>query len=383
MSDGSRPSLRSRIVQAMHFIDNQTGSIVPPLHTSTTFARDENYNTIGSFTYGRYGNPTVNLLEDILCELDGGAGALCFSSGLAAFSVLFEAVPAGARIVLPRVMYHGGLDWLLALSKKRAINLEFYQPGDMQSLQRAATGGNTYLVWVETPANPSWQITDIAAAAKIAHEAGAILGVDSTCAPPVTTTALALGADIVFHSASKYLNGHSDVTAGVLVCAHDNKLWQEIRATRKSLGSILGNFEAWLVLRGLRTLFIRFETASANAMKIARHFENHTRIEQVLYPGLETHPGHDVAKRQMKNGFGGMMSLLIKGDETRARQITASLKLFIPATSLGGVESLAEHRKSVEGPNSVVAGNLIRLSVGIEDADELIADLEQALASEN
>ena len=378
MSDRG-PSLRSRLAQAFHYIDKETGGVVPPLHTSVTFARDDDYNTIGDFIYGRYGNPTVNLLEDILCGLDGGAGAMCFSSGLAAFSALFETVPSGGRMVIPRVMYHGGLDWLLAVSKRRNIEIEFYQPGDLNSLQKAVSGGKTDIVWVETPANPSWQITNIAGAARIAHGAGAVLGVDSTCAPPVTTRALDLGADIVFHSATKYLNGHSDVTAGVLVTKRDDERWREIGFMRKSFGSILGNFEAWLVIRGLRTLFIRFETASSNALKIARHFENHDKIEKVLYPGLASHPGHDVAKVQMTGGFGGMMSLLVRGDEARARKVTASLKLFIPATSLGGVESLAEHRKTVEGKNATVAENLIRLSIGIEDAADLIADLEQAL----
>ncbi len=377
----SKLEMRSRIAQAMHFIDEKTGGVVPPLYTSTTFARDDNYEPRAGYTYARYNNPTVSQLEGILAELDGGADALCFASGLGAFSTLFETVRTGAHIAIPRIMYHGGLDWLLNISKKRNIGLSFYKPGDLDSLQAAIQPGKTQIVWVETPSNPTWDITDIAGAADIAHKAGAILGVDSTCAPPTTTRALSYGADVVFHSATKYLNGHSDLTAGVLVGAQRDDLWQEIWANRKSLGSIIGNFEAWLLIRGLRTLFIRFDAASRNAMQIAEHFEGHDRLEKVLYPGLASHPGHELAARQMTGGFGGMMSLMVKADEAGARQITSNLKLFLPATSLGGAESLAEHRKTVEGPNSAVPDNLIRLSVGIEDAGDLIADIEQALAS--
>ena len=207
-----------------------------------------------------------------------------------------------------------------------------------------------------------------------------MLVVDATCAPPVTTRCLDFGADIVFHSATKYLNGHSDVTAGVLSVREISPRWQEIRQISISLGALLGPFESWLLIRGLRTLFIRFEAASANALKIARHFENHPKLQAVLYPGLASHAGHAIAKRQMLNGFGGMMSVLVKGGAVEARRVTGALKTFVVATSLGGVESLAEHRRTVEGPHSIVPENLIRLSIGIEAADDLIADLEQALA---
>ena len=200
-------------------------------------------------------------------------------------------------------------------------------------------------------------------------------------APPVTTQPLGLGADIVFHSATKYLNGHSDVTGGVLATKDDTPLWQEIKLVRGLLGAIMPAFEAWLLLRGLRTLSVRFDKACANAMKIAQHFEHHRRIAGVLYPGLESHPGHAIAKRQMTNGFGGMLSLLVDGSADDARQVAARTRLFLPATSLGGVESLIEHRATVEGPLSEVPGNLLRLSVGIENADELIDDLEQALGT--
>jgi cystathionine gamma-synthase len=203
--------------------------------------------------------------------------------------------------------------------------------------------------------------------------------VDSTVAPPVTTRALDYGADIVFHSASKYLNGHSDVVAGILVTRECDARWEEIKLVRKLMGGVLGPFEAWLLLRGMRTLFLRFERASHNALTIARHLENHPRLDKVLYPGLESHPGHEIAKRQMVNGFGGMMSLLVKGGAEQAKQVASSTRLFVPATSLGGVESLIEHRASVEGPHSEVPKNLLRLSIGIENADDLIADIEASL----
>jgi cystathionine gamma-synthase len=195
----------------------------------------------------------------------------------------------------------------------------------------------------------------------------------------VTTQALGLGVDIVFHSATKYLNGHSDLTAGVLVTKAEDEAWRELRWLRSRMGGVLGAFEAWLLIRGMRTLFVRFDKASANALTIARHLEGHPRIERVLYPGLESHPQHDVARRQMTRGFGGMLSILVHGGAVEAKRIASSTRLFLPATSLGGVESLIEHRKAVEGPNSVVPDNLIRISVGIEDPGDLVADLDQAL----
>ncbi|HFC05007.1 MAG TPA: aminotransferase class V-fold PLP-dependent enzyme, partial [Rhizobiales bacterium] len=323
--------------------------------------------------------PTSELLEKIICELEGGAAALTFGAGLSAFATLFETINTGEHIVAPKLMYHGGLTWLRRIAKKRKIELTLFDPGRPETLKQAIQPGRTKIVWIETPTNPTWEVTDIAAAANIAHEAGAILGVDCTCSSPVTTQALSLGADIVFHSATKYLNGHSDVTAGVLITREVNDLWDDIIEARTYSGSIIAPFEAWLLVRGIRTLFIRFETATRNAMIFARHFEGHPKLEAVLYPGLESHPQHDIAKAQMTNGFGGMLSVLIAGDFDTTSKVTKSLNLFLPATSLGGVESLAEHRKIAEGPDSTVAENLIRFSMGIEDINDLIADLEQAL----
>ncbi|TNF91153.1 MAG: PLP-dependent transferase, partial [Gammaproteobacteria bacterium] len=246
-------------------------------------------------------------------------------------------------------------------------------------LRQAVQPGKTSVVWIETPVNPTWDVIDIAAAAEIAHAAGAILVVDATVSSPVTTRALDYGADIVFHSASKYLNGHSDVVGGILVTAQQDERWEDIKWVRTLTGGVLGPFEAWLLLRGMRTLSLRFERASQNALQIARHFENHPRLEKVLYPGLESHPGHAIACRQMHNGFGGMLSLLVRGGADEARAVAANLNLILRSTSLGGVESLVEHRASIEGPHSAVPQNLLRLSIGIENCQELIDDLEQSL----
>jgi cystathionine gamma-synthase len=383
MSDGDNSKLepRTRLAQAGHYIDPATGAIVPPMQPATTFARNADYELTGAFLYARNDSPTVRHAETLMCELEQGADSLLFASGMAAISALIDTLETGQRIAAPDIMYHGVKTWMLRQQRKRAIGLDLFDVANPASLKQAVLPGKTALVWIETPVNPTWHIIDILRAADIAHAAGAILAVDSTCAPPVTTRALAHGADIVFHSATKYLNGHSDVTGGVLTAAKLDDRWQEIKSLRVSLGSIIAPFEAWLLLRGMRTLFLRFAQASANAMILAQHFESHPKIERVLYPGLKSHPNHDIARRQMTAGFGGMMSILIRGDEAQARRLAASLRVFVPATSLGGVESLAEHRRSVEGPDSIVPGNLIRLSIGIESADDLIADLEQALSA--
>jgi cystathionine gamma-synthase len=275
-------------------------------------------------------------------------------------------------------MYHGAQDWLRRIAEKRHIGLTLFDATAPEALRQAIKPGETAIVWIESPVNPTWDVIDIADAASAAHDAGAILGVDGTVSTPITTRALELGADLVFHSATKYLNGHSDVTAGILVTRETNARWEEITFVRKHVGGVLGAFESWLLLRGMRTLAIRFERASENALRIAQHFETHPKIDAVLYPGLESHPGYAIAKKQMTNGFGGMLSLCVKGGAAEAKAIATRLKLFISATSLGGVESLVEHRASVEGPMSQVPANLLRLSVGIEDVDSLIADLEQA-----
>ena len=381
MPDNKTHSMETRVAQACHFIDEVTGGITPPLQLSTTYARDTDYQYIGDYSYSRAGNPGWSALERVCAELDGGAGALCFASGMAAVCAVLETLEAGQHVAAPRVMYHGTQDWLRHLAEKRSIGLTLFDTADPNALQQAVQPGKTAIVWIESPVNPTWELIDIAAAANIAHEAGAVLVVDATVSTPVTTRALEHGADIVFHSATKYLNGHSDVVGGILVSAADDERWQQIQWLRTYMGGILGPFEAWLLLRGMRTLFLRFEKASASALEIARHFENHPKLERVLYPGLVNHPGHEIAQRQMTNGFGGMLSLLVEGGADAARRIAGNTRLFARATSLGGVESLIEHRASVEGPHSAVPQNLLRLSIGIENCRDLIDDLEQSLGT--
>jgi len=379
MKNDITSSMESRIAQACHYVDEVSGGISPPLQFSTTYARDQDYAHIGNYSYSRADNPSWEVLEKVCAELDGGADAKCFASGMAAVCAFFETVNSGEHVVAPRVMYHGSQDWMRRISEKRAIGLSLFDAGDIEELRRAVQSGKTSVVWIESPVNPTWDVIDIKLAAEIAHQAGAILAVDGTVTSPVTTRALEHGADIVFHSATKYLNGHSDVVAGILVTAKRDERWEEIKLVRTLTGGILGPFEAWLLLRGMRTLFVRFEKASQSALRLARHFEGHPQLQQVLYPGLESHPGHEIAKRQMTQGFGGMLSLLVEGGADEAKRIAGKTRLFVRATSLGGVESLIEHRASVEGPLSEVPQNLLRLSIGIENCQDLINDLEQSL----
>jgi len=374
-----RVSLDTLLAHAGYTPDPATGAVIPPLVSSATFARGPDYRLPDEFLYARNGSPTVRLAEHVLAELDGGAGALLFGSGMAAATTVFETLGKGDRIVAPRVMYHGAQDWLHRIAERRGVVLTMFDAARDGALEEAVSPGRTSLVWIESPVNPTWDVVDIARAADVAHAAGAALAVDSTVAPPVTTRPLELGADLVFHSATKYLNGHSDLTAGVLVTREADERWAELAKLRTLAGNVIGAFEAWLLIRGLRTLALRYERASSSALHIARRFEGHPAVESVLYPGLESHPGHAVAARQMTGGFGGMLSLLIAGDAARAKAIAAGTSVFMPATSLGGIESLIEHRASVEGPHSVVPANLLRLSVGIEDPEDLIADLEAAL----
>jgi cystathionine gamma-synthase len=270
---------------------------------------------------------------------------------------------------------------LAAADAKGALQVDFVDATALDELHRAVQPGRTRLLWIETPANPLWSVTDIAGAAEIAHAVGALLAVDSTAATPVLTRPLALGADIVMHSATKYLNGHSDVVAGSLTAARTDEFWQRLVTARSSGGAILGGLEAYLLLRGMRTLYPRVERACHSAQRIAEHFSGHNKVLAVLYPGLPSDPGHAVAARQMEGGFGGMLSIRVKGGATAAIATAARVVLWMRATSLGGVESLIEHRASVEGAGSPAPPDLLRLSVGIEDPDDLIHDLEAALGT--
>jgi cystathionine gamma-synthase len=368
------------LAQLGHYIDPATGGLVPPVQPSTTFARDQAYGLVNpAHTYGRDDSPGYPQVEAVLRALEGGAAALVFPSGMAAIAALFRTLRRGEAIVVQRPIYFGTLAWLRKFCAHREIGLHHFDGADPTSLERAVPTAKPAIVWIETPSNPMLHVVDIARAAEIAHGAGALLAVDSTAATPILTRPLALGADLVMHSATKYLNGHSDVLAGVLVTRHIDERWSAIRADRHDAGALLGPFESWLLLRGLRTLALRVRQASGNALAIARFLEDHSKIERVLYPGLPSHPQHALAQRQMDRGFGGLMSFQVRGDAAAALAVAGRLRLIARATSLGGTESLIEHRFTIEGAATGVPPNLLRLSVGIEDAADLIADLAQAL----
>ncbi len=367
--------------QALGWVDDKTRALSPPIHTATTYLRDPDNQYRSGRGYIRADNPAFDQAEALLNHLEGGAGAMLFSSGMAAATSVFLALRPGDHVLAPKVIYWGLRNWLQSFAKDWGLQVELVDMTDLAAFNRALQPGRTKLVWIETPANPTWVITDIAEAAELAHRAGARLAVDSTVATPVLTRPLALGADVVMHAATKYLNGHSDVLAGALVTARDDEYWQRLKTMRHDMGAVVGSFEAWLLLRGMRTLFVRVGTACRNAQQIAAHFSGHPRIEAVLYPGLATAQGHAIAARQMKGGFGGMLSLRIKGGEAAAIATAAQVQLWKRATSLGGVESLIEHRASIEGAGSPAPTDMLRLSAGIEDAGDLIADLEQALAN--
>ncbi len=380
----TRPSRRplspaTRAAQALRHVDAFSGGVTPAIDLSSTFARDGDYAPRRAYIYARDGGPTVEAAEAVLADLDGAAASLVFGSGMSALVALMETLRTGDHVAAPAVMYHGAIAWLRRLAERRGIGVTFFDATQDGALEAALRPGETKLLWIETPTNPTWDVIDVAAAAEAGRAAGARVAVDCTVAPPCTMRALELGADFAFHSGTKYMGGHSDLTAGVLSAARTDDLWNEIRLVRTLMGGVIAPFEAWLLIRGVRTLFLRYERASAGALAVARHFDGHPGVARVLYPGLPGHPRHAVAARQMTGGFGGMLSILANGDAAAARDVARFAEVFIPATSLGGVESLIEHRKTVEGPASSVPETLLRLSIGIEDPADLIADLEQAL----
>jgi cystathionine gamma-synthase len=364
--------------QALGIYEPTTMGLVPPIHAATTFIRDADNGYSSGHVYGRTDNVTVQHAENVIAALEGADGALLFGSGMGAATAVFLALEKPTHIVASRVMYWGLRSWLQEIGRY-GHSVSFVDTARLDEVRQAVRPGQTGLFWIETPSNPLWTITDIEAVAEIAHAADALLCVDSTVSTPVFTRPLLLGADIVMHSATKYLNGHSDVSAGALAAIHGGGLWARIKKNRESQGTIVGPFEAWLLTRGMRTLDIRVRTQAASAAYLAEKLVAHPAISDVLYPGLETHPGHDIARRQMTGGFGGMLSIRLRDGEQAAIGTAARVRLWKRATSLGGVESLVEHRGSIEGAGSPCPLDLLRLSVGLEDKDELYFDLSQAL----
>ena len=377
----TRPDLKPEtlVAQALHSIDRETGAVVPPIYTATTYERDKDTNYSRGQVYTRWSNPSFTPVEQLMAKLEGGAEALLFASGMAASTAVFQTLRPGDHVVVGEVIYYELFSWLKGPAREWGLEVTFVDGGNLDAVREAVRPGATKLLWFETPANPMWTIVDIAGAAEIAKETGAKLAIDSTCASPILTRPLALGADIVMHSATKYLNGHSDVLAGILITSAKDEWWENISQVRHQQGAVPGPFEAAMLLRGMRTLAIRVKTNCGNALTLARRLEAHPHVAQVLFPGLESHPGHSVAARQMDGGFGGMLSIRVKGGEAAAISTVAGTDVWIRATSLGSVESLIEHRASIETTETATPRDLIRLSAGIENVDDLYGDLDAAL----
>ena len=367
--------------QALGWVEPTTRSVVPAIYPSTLYERAPDGSYPGGHTYTRDQNPTYDQAEALLNRLEGGEGALLFASGMAAATTVFETLDAGDHVVAPEQMYWTIQRWLEELAGRGRIALDIVPNGDLGALEAALRPGRTKIVWVETPANPGTAITDIEAAAEAAHVAGARLVADGTLATPVLCRPIEHGADLVVHSATKQLNGHADVLAGAVVAARRDGFWERLVHDRGYRGAVLGPFETWLLLRGMRTLFLRVPRSAESAMRIAERLASHPAVLEVHYPGLPSHPGHAAAARQMSDGFGMLVSFRPRGGAPAARRVAGALRLFRNATSLGGVESLVEHRAPVEGPGTRVPDDLLRLSIGIEAVDDLLADLDRALAS--
>ena len=373
-------SVATIAAQAGGYIDAASGGVVPPIQPSTTFARDRSYqpHPTGNI-YARDDNDVGRIAEALLAQLDNAETALLFPNGMAAIAAVFRALPGGATVLVQSQIYWGTTKWLREFCARRSVTLIEADLSDIGQMQSLCAQHQPDLVFIETPSNPWLRTTDIALVAEATHAAGGRLVVDATAATPILTRALDFGADIVMHSATKGINGHSDVLAGVLATnAPADSHWQAIAIDRHDAGAVIGSFEAWLLIRSIRTLPLRVERMSQNAQAVAEFLQSHDAVAQVFYPGLPDFEGHSVAKRQMAGGFGSLLSFCVKGGAVEALRVAGQLNLFHRATSLGGVESLVEHRHTIE-PHTGIPESLLRLSIGIEDVQDLCADLEQAL----
>jgi len=364
-------------IHASNLVKNVTGDVTPPINLSTTFFRDEQGGYPGGHMYSRVSNPNRSALENTVAKLEYGEDAAAFASGNNCGLSLFQALKPGSHIIAPDDMYWGIKKQLLTIYNE-ILEFDFVDQTDLE-LIKSKIRENTKIIWIETPSNPLLKITDIEEIAKIAHDNQLKLVCDSTFASPVLQNPILLGADIVLHSSTKYLGGHSDVLGGILVTAKKDDFWEKIRNIQQTGGAVPSPFDCFLLCRSIKTLAYRIKGHCENGKIVAQYLNNHPQVEAVFYPGLETHPQHHIAKKQMKD-FGGMMSFLVKGDVAATSKVVNKVKLFAQATSLGGVESLIEHRYSVEGPDSTTPKNLLRISIGLEHVDDIIADLEQALS---
>ncbi len=378
MTDGEGLRLETRAVHSGRGVDPATGAVTLPIHLTTTFERDPDGSFPHGHSYSRTGNPNRAALETALADLEGGVAAAAFASGQAATAAVFQALAPGDHVIAPLDAYFGTIALLREVFGPWGLETTFVDMTDPAQIE-AALRPATRLIWAETPSNPLLKVTDIARVADIARASGAALAVDNTWCSPMAQLPLSLGADLVMHSTTKYLNGHSDVLGGAVIAREAGGLMQRVRFIQGTGGAVAAPFDCWLVLRGLRTLPVRLRAQTESAGQVAAFLESHPNVEAVHYPGLESHPGHTVARRQMRL-FGGMLSFQVRGGEREAFAVAARLRVITRATSLGGTESLIEHRASIEGPDTRSPVNLLRLSVGLEHPDDLIDDLAAALA---
>ena len=378
MSGADHRRLETIAVHAGHTADPATGAVNPPIYLTTTFARDADGNLPHGFIYARSDNPTRRELERALAALEGGETAIAFASGMAATAAVFQSMLPGEHVVAPRDAYYGTGRLLREVMAGWGLASTLVDMTDLHAVA-AAVRRETRLIWIETPSNPSLAVTDIPRVAEIAHAAGARCVCDNTWATPVLQRPLALGCDLVMHSTTKYLGGHSDLTGGALVSPADDEWAARLRTLQALGGGVPSAFDCWLLMRGIRSLPWRMRGHCENAAVVAGHLAGHAAVETVHYPGLASDPGHEVAARQMTE-FGGMLSVEVQGGAEAALAVVRRVKLFTRATSLGGTESLIEHRASVEGPESRTPPGLLRLSIGLEHPADLIEDLDQALA---
>jgi cystathionine gamma-synthase len=364
-------------IHAGHCIDPSTGAVAPPIQLSTTFERSEDGSYPHGYVYSRTGNPNQEALEQCLSALEGGAATAAFASGSAATMSVFQSLSSKDHVLAPKDAYHGTAKILVEIFIPWGLTVTFVDMTNLDQVQEALQS-NTKLIWTETPSNPLLKITDISQIANLAHSVGALCVTDNTWATPVLQRPFEQGADLVLHATTKYLGGHSDVLGGAVISKENDTFFQKIRIIQQTGGAVPSPFDCWLTLRGIRTLPYRMRGHSANALKIAQFLDQHPAVEKVYYPGLEHDQGHDLARRQMKL-FGGMLSFQVAGGQDRAMAVCSNVKLFTRATSLGGTESLIEHRASIEGPKTQTPDNLLRASIGLEHIDDLIEDLMQAL----
>ena len=370
--------LETLAVHAGYHVDSSTGAIIAPVNLSMTFERSTEGSYPGGFIYSRLNNPNREALEQCAAALEGGAAAAAFSSGSAAAMSLFQALSPTDHVIAPKDAFYGTGDVLRDVFARWGLESTFVDMTDPDSVRKAIQP-KTKLVWVETPSNPLLKITDIAAVADMAHEAGALCVCDNTFATPVLQSPFQFGADLIVHACAKYLGGHCDAAGGLVIARDDNCFFHKVRKVQVTGGAVPAALDCWLVRRGIRTLPCRMRGHCDNAMRIARFLCQNEAIEAVYYPGLPGHPGHKIAARQMSQ-FGGMISFQIRGDRKRALEVVSKAQVFTRASSLGGTESLIEHRASLESGGMRTPENLIRLSVGLENGEDLVEDLAQALA---